>query len=360
MAATSTVSNEDITAVMEALSGLPVKEFASSLKDLPSETVIRMQKLETLTPDQLKAVNSHLKSAQKEDGYVLLKERLNAWWRGDDVKFKKTKPRTAQQSEKPVPPELDPRRWSPNSIKMSEELWGEGFAEPGGALFAKKLLSPFKFDASNSFLDLSAGLGGTASILAKEYKMWLDAYEPNEELVIAGQKNISRNGLSKKVPLQAVDLEKLSLPERKYDQVYTRESLFMVENKKNIIQQIGKTLKKKGHVIIVDYMVGDDSNPEDMKLWKSHEREDVHLWTAELYQNALSHYGISVWSINDFSQEYLELIHEGWNEVIDKINTGDFDRKFVDHLLHEGDVWLHRARALESGTLALKRIHAVV
>lgn len=373
MSTMNEISDGNLAPIPDGLVAMPPEEFLTNIKELSTETIGEIQKLGTLSEEQLGAIDIHLKNSTKpakkisikraapsaSDGYVPLKERLNAWWRGDDVTFNKTKSKSSKKSII-LPDDNDPRRWNPNSIRMSEELWGEGFVEPGGAAFAKKMLSPLKLDASNSVLDLSAGLGGTASILAKEHKIWLDALEPNEECATAGKKYVSRVGLAKKIPIQHTDFETLELPEKKYDQVFSRDALFTVENKKNVMQQIAKCLKKRGQIILVDYMLEEPGRAGELKSWEEKEREKPHLWTADLYQNALSHYGLSVWSINDFSKEYLEEVHLGWSTVIARINEGDFDRKFVNFLLREGDVWLHRVRAIESGALTVKRIHAVL
>jgi len=317
---------------------------------------------------QIKALEKFLGSSSKKsavsspdaDGYIPLKSRLTAWWHGNDTevttkKFRKTDNRVIE-----IPESLDALRWSPDSILMVQKLWGEGFAEPGGPGFAKKILSPIKFDSSNTILDLSAGLGGTACILAKEHKLWLDAYEPNATLATAGSEFSSRHGMSKKVPIKHMDFETLDLPKKKYDLIYSRESLYMVTNKKNIIKQIAKSLKHKGQILITDYVLGEKNNPASVKKWVNSEPEKPHPWTLELYQTALDHYGISVWSISDLSKEYLEQIHAGWLETVDKVAKGDFDRNSVNMLMREGEIWLNRARAIETGDLTIQRIHGVI
>ena len=367
---TSEEKNSDgsLNEVIKSLNSLSPGDFLSGIKSLPTATVSRIQKLKGLSASQMKTIDKHLNSSSQNtaelniqaDGYIPLKDRLTAWWHGDDIKVKTRKPRKIQTNKTiEVSENPDPRRWTPDSISMAQHLWGEGFAEPGGPVFAKKCLSLLKFDPSNTILDLSAGLGGTSCILSKEHKLWLDAYEPNEELAIRGHQFASRHGLSQKVPIRHVDFETLELPKTKYDQIFTRDSLFMVEQKRNVIKQIARSLKHKGQILIIDYMLSENNDPASVNQWIESEPEKPYPWTAELYKTALDHYGITVWSVNDMSEEYLEEIHEGWLAMVERISNGDFDRKTIDVLMREGEIWLNRARAIENGDLTIKRIHGV-
>lgn len=353
--------------VIESLNELAPDDFLSGIKSLPTETATRLKRLKGLASSQAKEIDNYLGPSSKKrthlkvekDGYIPLKDRLNAWWNGADIKISAERANKKNNSAIEVEEDLDPRRWSPASISIAQDLWGEGFIEPGGPAFAKKTLSPFKFESSKTVLDLSAGLGGTACILAKEHRLWLDAFEANEELAISGSQFVRRSGMPKKVPIEYRDFETLDLPTKKYHQIYSRESLFMVENKKNVIKQISKSLKNKGQVIITDYMRGENSDPAAIEKWLDSEPERPFPWTVELYKTALSHYGILVWSTNDISEEYLEQIHTGWLTMVEEINSGNFNREAINALMREGKIWQNRARAIKSGDLTVQRIHAV-
>ncbi len=359
------VHDENLDEAIEKLNSLAPNDFLSRIKTLPTATLSSLHKLKSLSVSQATAIDKLINSSPnkpspliaEEDGYIPLTSRLNAWWHGDDVKIS-----TGQSDNRTieVQNELDKCRWSAGSISLVQKLWGKGFAEPGGAAFVKKTLSLMKFESSNTILDLSAGLGGTACILAKEHNLWMDALEADEALAASGIQFASRHGMSKKVPIKHVDFETLELPKAKYDQIYSRESLFMIKNKKNVIKQISKSLKPKGQVLIVDYMLGEKCNRSNVDKWLNSEPERPHPWTAELYHTAMDHYGISIWTTNDLSEEYSRQIHEGWLSMIDTISKGGFDRKTIDNLMREGEIWLNRSRALEAGDLTVKRIHGVV
>jgi ubiquinone/menaquinone biosynthesis C-methylase UbiE len=368
MATEKELSEEDLKDVGEHLKSNAPHNIMSGIKSLPATTAGRLKKLKGLSSTKIREIDDYLGASSNKtavlvadrDGYVPLKNRLTAWWNGENVSIVTKKPKRISSNTIEVSEDPHPDRWTSASVAMAQNIWGKGFAEPGGPTFAKKVLSLMKFEASNTILDLSAGLGGTACILAKEHNLWMDAYEANETLASSGLRFASRHGLSKKVPIQHMDFEELELPEKKYDQIYSRESLYMIKNKKNVIKQIAKALKHKGQILIIDYMLKENSNSDSVQKWLDSEPEKLHPWTAELYHTAMSHYGISVWSTNDLSEEYITQIHEGWLTMVEKVTNGDFDRKTVDALMREGEIWLNRARAIEAGDLTVKRIHGVV
>jgi len=362
------VCDENLDQAVENLNAAAPKDFLSRIKTLPSATLSSIDRLKQLSVTQAAAIDRLINPSPgkspallaEEDGYIPLKARLNAWWNGDDAGVGTRQSGQSDNRAIEVDKEADNLRWTAGSISMVQKLWGEGFVEPGGTAFVKNILSLMKFESSNTILDLSAGLGGTACSLAKEHNLWMDAYEANEALAASGVQFASRHGMSKKVPIKHMDFETLELPKAKYDQIYSREALFMIKNKKNVIKQISKSLKPKGQVLIVDYMLGEKSNRANVDKWLNSEPEKPHPWTAELYHTAFDHYGISIWTTNDLSEEYSKRIHEGWLLMIDTISKGGFDRKTIDNLMREGEIWLNRSRALEAGDLTVKRIHGVV
>jgi len=361
MASEELVVDKSLDGVVEN-PNVPVRDdFLSRIKSLPKATVGRIQKIKRFSSSQIVESDKNSPAlACEEDGYIALKTRLNAWWHGDDITISKKQVRKSDNKAIEVSAEMDPHQWSANRISMVQKIWGHGFAGPGGPVFAKKMLSLMKFESSNTILNLSAGLGGAACSLAKEHNLWMDAYEADADLAASGIEFSSRHGMSKKVPIKHKDFETLELPKSKYDQIYSCESLFRIKNKKNVIKQIGKSLKHRGQVLIVDYMLGEKCNRTNVDKWLNSEPEKPHPWTAELYHTAFDHYGISIWTTNDLSEEYSRQIHEGWLLMIDTISKGGFDRKTIDSLMREGEIWLNRSRALEAGDLTVKRIHGVV
>lgn len=94
------------------------------------------------------------------DRYVPLKDRLVEWWNGT---ANKKLPSGADNGVPALAIDIDddgePGTWSPARMKIAQDVYGEGFIEPGGAQFARKLMAPADADPSKTILDLSVGLG---------------------------------------------------------------------------------------------------------------------------------------------------------------------------------------------------------
>lgn len=291
------------------------------------------------------------------DNYVELKDRLSSWWHGTDDDAKDSgKQQTIIKSVKALP---GLNEWTPERFRVVQEIWGEGYLEPGGPPFARKLLSAAKIDSKQTVLDMSLKLGGTASLIAKDASLYMEAWEPKPEFAKKARSLINSLGLVKRILMEPNDCSKVEFPENKYDLIYSREQFFKIEDKKSLIEKIGRSLKPKGQFLFTDLMVCDpDNNAEEIATWASAERQTPYPWTEDLYKAVFKEFGFSIWASNDFSQEYLEFINAGWHKIMVKIEDGDFDRRFVDYLMQEGEIWLARARAIESGILQVKRMQA--
>ena len=305
----------------------------------------------TLNPKDMVATISD------EDNYVELKDRMLAWWNGEEVATKADSPKQIiTVSQKALP---GPNEWTPERFQVVQKIWGEGYMEPGGAAFARKLLSPAKIDSKKTVLDLSAKLGGTAMLLAKDEGLYMEAWESHPSLAKKAMNYINTMGLGQRIPLEVIDYDKAELKINKYDLVYSRERFFSIEDKKSLLEKIGPSIKPKGFFLFTDLMVSNpDGYAKEIAAWSAAERHGVYPWTEELYKAVLKNNGYGIWASHDFSKEYLEHIHTGWNKIVRDIEGGDFDRKFIDYLMQEGEIWLARARAIENGTLQVKRIQA--
>jgi len=298
-----------------------------------------------------------LAAISDEDNYVELKDRMLAWWHGDEVAIKDDSPKQKITVSKKTLP--DPNEWTPERFQVVQKIWGEGYMEPGGPAFARRLLSPAKIDSKKTVLDISAKLGGTAMLIARDAGLYMEAWESHPGLAKKARNYINSMGLGQRIPLEVIDYDKVSLKKNKYDVIYSRERLFSVKDKKSLLGKIGPSIKPSGFFLFTDLMVNDpDANAKEIAAWSAAERHDVFPWTEELYKAVLKNCGYGIWASHDFSKEYLEHIHAGWHKVVREIEVGKFDRKFIDYLMQEGEIWLARARALENGTLQVKRIQA--
>ena len=291
------------------------------------------------------------------DESVPIAARLAAWWNGDVI----SRRQAAKQDTKPVEQiVVDMDRWTGDRIKLVQEIWGSGFLEPGGAPTARKLLTPVMPNSKQSVLDLTTGLGGTAFTLAQDQNLWMDAFEPDAELASEALRAATKSGLGGQVPVEQVSIDKINITQNKYHLIYSRERLFAIPDKLEILKAAAAGLKSGGSLVITDLLVGnsEDLESDDFQSWIESEPGTPQPWTMALYVKALEDAGLKVVSRQNMSQDYLTDIYAGWQKTTDMLESGEFKRDLDAYLLAEGDLWMARTRALEAGVIMCCRIIA--
>jgi ubiquinone/menaquinone biosynthesis C-methylase UbiE len=292
-----------------------------------------------------------------EDEHVSMGSRLAAWWNGDIISRHGS---NASAGGKDKAVTIDITKWSPDRVKLVQMLWGGSFLEPGGANRTRKLFSHVMPNSKQSVLDLTAGLGGTAFTLAQDQGLWMDALEPDHDLAAEALKAASISGLGGQVPVSHFSIDAIDIPKNKYHLAYTRERLFVVSQKLELLTAAALSLKEGGSLMITDLMVPD---PETMDTdayqeWVRTEPILPQPWTLSLYAKSLEDCGLKVAGRQDLTKDYLDDIHAGWARVTRALQDGEFDRSLGDHLLAEGEFWAGRTKALTSRVAFYCRIIA--
>ena len=303
--------------------------------------------------------------AAKDDGYIPMRDRFKAWWTGEDVRLVHSPSPPAKGMSIVVEDELDgededgDNPWNPSRLSVIQAVWGEGFIEPGGAKFTKNLLGWLALNSRQTVLDLSAGLGGTARSVASAQSLWMDAVEPVPELATEGRRQSAIAGLERQVPMALADLETHEFAKGRYDAIYSRERLFAVRKKARLMAACAEALKVKGQILITDYLRAPDVGGAELAAsWGQHEKELPNAWTMKAYVECLSELDLNILTAQDISEDMIERINGAWRRVPKMIAENAFSHRQIGHLVREGEIWLDRLRAIESGQLRVGRIHA--
>lgn len=291
-----------------------------------------------------------------------MRDRFKAWWTGEEIEAPKKSMQSALDiaiaSAEDDPEDVDDNPWSNSSLSVIQALWGEGFIEPGGAKFTRSLLGWLSLNSKQSVLDLTAGLGGTARSVSSAHSLWMDVTESIPELIAEGRRQSVVNGMAKQVPLSLIDLENHNLSTSRYDAIYSRERLFSVKNKANLLAGCVEALKSKGQILITDYMRGPETGGAELAAeWGRHELYTPHPWTLKGYRDCFSGMDMDVLISQDISEEMIDHINSAWRRIPGMIAEGRFSRSQIGVLVREGEMWLDRMRAIESGMLIVGRIH---
>jgi ubiquinone/menaquinone biosynthesis C-methylase UbiE len=311
---------------------------------------------------------------RKREGYVELFIRLKAWWEGVDVEIVRREfdERWAAKNPPKDSPDfsieidnIHPRfandRWTDARLDVTQILWGEGFSLPGGRDFALKLVKSLALRPEHTFADLSSGLGGGTRAIAKRYQLWLEGYEREEDLSDYANDISIEQELDAQAPVTHYAVEKLALQENRYDAIMIREMLFSVDDKKALLQDIGRALKSDGNLLFTDFVLTDRlQETETLAAWRAAEPFRARPWTMDEYRQMLSDLRYVVRVFEDVTDDYVAYINAGWMEALKAVKAGKLSREMVDALMEEGQMWLARSRALQEGRLRLLRCHAVI
>ncbi|MEQ9527233.1 MAG: hypothetical protein RIF42_02390, partial [Parvibaculaceae bacterium] len=81
-------------------------------------------------------------------------------------------------------------------------------------------------------------------------------------------------------------------------------------------------------------------------------------WTEAEYRAALEAQDYKVERFDDLTAAYLPFIKEGLRRFHDCLQNAKFPPETLTTLMREGNIWLARSQALETGQLSFVHIHA--
>ena len=291
------------------------------------------------------------------DGYVQVADRLMAWWNGGLQQDETNRGEASLRIE--IDDDLDEQyqNWTDERVSVCAAVWGDGFIQPGTSSFASAVMSAAMMDPKKTILDLSAGMCGTALMFVRGSGVWIDAIEPNPSLARHARYHLASVPIGHQVKLECTALASLEITPGKYHVVYSREAFYTVKSKPHVIAQVAKGLKQDGQFLLLDYVVnaGSEDSPLIAK-WSRLEPEQLHLWTLEQYEETFRRNGLSIFASEDFSSTMADEIHNAWLRMLRNLQSGEIDRRNIDHIVREGELWQSRMNALRSGDLKLMRI----
>lgn len=298
---------------------------------------------------------------------------MKAWWEGydpDEIQ-KRLQERTPipETVEKPAATPksaitidtLDP--WDEETVDIAQYIWGKGFCGPGGPEFIVSLSKLLALSPEMSMLQIGAGLGGPARVLADRFGVWMNGYEASKTLVDKGNKLSKMNGFEKKAVLEQYDPEEFESFDRKFDRALSKEALFTIRNKHNIIANIEDRLKPGGLFLMTEYVLASDATvgKDSYKEWVSGERQKPYPVLAEELIDTVKANHMQVRVSEDISMQYVEMINQAWtgaDEVAAKLARDDDGTQKIQILMREAEFWTRRKKLLESGDIKLWRIVA--
>ena len=317
------------------------------------------------------------KSGAKDTKKLPLKLRVKAWWEGydEDEIAAKMKPKQSSESEEPktkvkeeapaeepaeeeVEEETGP--WTSMRADVSQLIWGEGYCGPGGKQQIVGMTKLLALNKKMTMLEVGAGMGGPARVLAENFGVWVEGLEQAEKMVEVGNQISEKEGLSKKVTLTQFDEKAFDSLERKYDRIFSKECFFQFTEKKVIMETLFQHLKQEGLMLITDYIIDNEGvvGSEEYREWRDGEYRRPYPITKKEMETLMKNAGFVVRISEDITDQYLQMISGAWKGA-DKVIAGLVQEpngtKMIDTLLREAEFWSRRTKMMESGQLKLWR-----
>lgn len=317
---------------------------------------------------QTLAVSSQERPSQGSLGRAASKFR--DWWDGRDPydpDQHRAAPVTSQPRDPAVPdlPLLTgagPRpRMTAERLAIATKLWGEGFHEPLGRNYVPDLVKPFALDEKMTVLDLGAGLGGGTRAVAERYKIWITGMEPDPDFASAAMHLSVKAGMKTRAPIAAYDIEKLSLPPRKYNAIFAKETFYRAQNKRDLLTAIAHGMANGGQVLFTDFVLRKPGlMTDDIAAWLEADTFAAHPWSGEETTATLNDLKLDTRIDEDMTPRYWRAVLAGWHACLEGLGEKRPPRPVLLQMLNDAELCVHRLRALESGHLQVRRYHAIL
>ncbi|MEQ9519662.1 MAG: methyltransferase domain-containing protein [Parvibaculum sp.] len=380
------LSERELASELADMTPLAIDRFRRMRKLKPEHeealtTFLRQNPEKRLTADgsaeQSKPIKAKTKSAgsppkkkkapriqAENDGYVKLWMRMRAWW--DGVDYDASPSRTPQKRPPKARFEItvdNAATLLEQRIEIIQELWGVGNSAPGGPEFVAELVRDSKPAAKARIADLSAGLGGGFRFLEATQSGTFAGFERDKDIAKAGHQISVDLNLAEKMPIVHFDPAHIDtlFEKNAFDLIVAREIFYSIADRRATLMNLADALDRNGSLVFTDFVLTDRaSENKDVIAWRQTDPYKPTPSTIEEYRELLNELKYSVKSIDDISAPYVQAIQNGWKSIIDHLKTGEFSRSYVDTLMQEGQVWLARSKALQSGQLKLIKGRAVM
>jgi SAM-dependent methyltransferase len=285
------------------------------------------------------------------------RQRFMAWWEGHDLVAREAAPELEVEAEPEKPKlryEASEERWTISRIELVQQVWGEGFAGPGGEEGILDLVKPLGLTAAMNVLEVGAGLGGATRIMADRFGSWVTGLESDGKLAEAGMELSTKAGIAKKAPIQSFDAEHFEAKPKTYDCLVSKEFLFTVEDKERLFRLFNTILKDHGQILFTDYVLpAPDQRSAALESWAERDPDKPQLWAMQNYIDVLTEHKLDIRIQEDI------MITQAWAEYMASVDQSKLDNAMVSAMVDEAEIWARRVKLLEAGDLKVCRFHAL-
>jgi 2-polyprenyl-3-methyl-5-hydroxy-6-metoxy-1,4-benzoquinol methylase len=303
-------------------------------------------------------------SEQSDEMTMTWRDRLRAWWHGDDyvtqhmVQDYSTQPvmddQTADEAPKEAP-SID--RWSMRRLQVAQKLFGEGFNTPGGEELMKPLISPLGLNPNMSITELGSGMGGMTRLMARE-NLWIDAYEPDPDLAAVSIELAKHQGVKQRANIRTTPLDDVSFKRKSVDVFLSKDGLMSVQDKRLLLAKLRAAMKPGGQLMFTDFLLTGSTESRVYEVWWDREPVKPHLLTPEGLQAELESLNFVICYMEDVTHELKAAVIESFARYADevKLRGKSMDENEREWAICEGEHWAIRLSAMDANVIRLYRV----
>jgi len=290
--------------------------------------------------------------------------RLKAWWNGDEGALSQDRARpevTSQRGgvDEEFPSPSGVAEWTPQRIASIQSIYGEGVDSPSGRERTRSLINPIGLNQQMTVLDIGAGLGTTARVIAKETGAWVDGIEHNDALVEEAERLSAMEGLAKKAVIRNLELSDPEITAHKRDAIILRETMHQIADRDRLFKTLSDLLKPSSHLLITDFLLVPGKGKEETAEWNALHHTTPKLFTLDEIRDGLNEVAFEIRVAQDETKSYKAMLMNDIRRFADTIQANALPRELQEWVMWEVEYWARTYKALDAGGITLHRIHAV-
>jgi SAM-dependent methyltransferase len=211
---------------------------------------------------------------------------------------------SAQDIEARILASLRAAGLNPDERLSPEDLAALDHFHTGGLHATRELVEDARIRAEDRVLDLGAGLGGAARLLAAEIGCRVDCIEMSADYCTGAALLNRLTGLQDRITVHPGSALELPFPDRTFDVVWMQNVGMNIQDKQMLYAEIARVLTKSGRFAFQELAAGSVPTSYFPLPWAT-EPADSHLVTAEAMRSLLRAAGLVEDRFEDTSDVHL-------------------------------------------------------
>ncbi len=195
-------------------------------------------------------------------------------------------------------------------------------------------------------LDVGSGYGASARFLAEQYGCWVTGVNISpRENELAVERNESAD-LDDRVEIRYGDFHELPFDDRRFDVVWTQESLLHAADKSQVIDECYRVLQPGGRFVLSDLLVR--SSLPDVERQAIYERvRSPGMWDLDEYAEAAKDAGFKLEATEDWPENVAPTYQSVLDQLLEQreVLEGPVPKEQLESTIGALQLWVDSAKA---------------